>query len=174
MSSNSFVNQQRGFLNLQGNAIPNRMSSTGVTNLYSYVASLKPNESDALLIANKYPRPLNHVQRVQMLSNMVVRQGNEGLAKIAMIHPDKSLIEYSISDKSESLNCDGCDKCESKNKLSLDGGSNILPSPIINTDSGKGIITEKTLNTLIIAGSITLTAVIITMMVSNIIAVNKK
>lgn len=156
------------------NAMPTNREYSKKPSIYSYISISNPIEVDRLLYDNGYSNPFNMTQRVSSLYDMVRKQGDQAKLKIAEIHPDKEIFKE-IFEKYGKLNCEGCDKCNNTEKANFTGdGLKTTPTPINNINGMTGGMSEKTVNTIIIAGSLMVTAILLSVVVTSIAMASKK
>lgn len=125
--------------------------------LYTYVSINNPIGTKELAEKEGYKFvPKNAMQGAMILSDIAYNDKEQGLMKIAMIHPDRELILKSANNT---------------NKNMSDAQANFLnaESSVNQTVDNKKGISEKTMNLLIISGSVILGITLIT-----IIATSKK
>lgn len=120
-------------------------------NIYLYTVCKNRPGTMSLLQKEGYKyQPKTPDEAATMLADVVKREGEEGLKKIAMIHPDRELILSTVP-----KNADG--------NMSWKNADNDTQEPEKET---KGL-SEKTLNTLIIGGAVVLTISLITVIATN-------
>jgi hypothetical protein len=113
--------------------------------IYQYTADQNPQEAYDLLINEGYKNMPKDKKMIHIgLMDIVKKEGEEGLKKIAMIHPDRELILSTTENKTDKeaiMNCDGCNKYQ-----------NATGNP---EESGKKFtFSEKNINMVIAASAI--------------------
>jgi hypothetical protein len=114
-------------------------------NFYMYCAFFNPQGVKQLAKEEGYKNPpQNYIQGAEVLSDIVKNDKEEGLKKIASIHPDRELIIGTVKTKpvtNPDINQAG--------QIFADGTGQ-------ETTSDKKTFTEKTINTMIIGGAVVL------------------
>lgn len=130
-------------------------------NLYTYVSKCKPSEVDSILKKAGYKkRPRNLKERSFMLSHLVKEDKESALMDIAKIHPDRELILKDMEVNSVGFDC-SVEKEEAPKDLKSDiemknASGTFIPEPKQNfvDDEKKQGLSDKTVNMLIVSGSV--------------------
>jgi hypothetical protein len=122
------------------------------TNLYTTIASRNPQQAYDLVRSEGYNIPKSKEQVAMSLADMVRKQGEPALVKIAEVHPDKEL--FKKEQIMEVKNCDGCDKYKSVDAT--------------ETTGKKFILSENAINIIIVASAVVFTFTALGIMISRI------
>jgi hypothetical protein len=135
-------------------------------NVYQYISCHNPQAVYDLLVRAGYQNvPKDKQVIAQLLAEFVLSNGEAGLKEMMLIHPDREMIlatfpknatgikeengEF-ISCKGKLMNCDGC------------------PFKSADAEPEKKQISEKTINILIISGTVILGSVLLTLIITNV------